>query len=388
MSNFCFKCGAKLQDNAKFCNKCGVPIKAQTKPEIPKCPGCGTQLKVRSKFCPKCGMPVKAQTLPTAQKCAECGAELKATTKFCPACGKPVVDRQAETAVQIVKHDTEVPKEQINRGIKTIAQTVERTILSAPATSGEFALGSVRMFPSPATIVSGGFKNVLSSFKNFFKTPKAFIPTLAISAVWLILYILKARNITLPMPQLIKTITLYGSGMSTKPLYLIGGLVGKGVFASAIVSLVYTLSGKRSNSKRGLGETLKGSFGFTIDTIWSYILGVGLALLLFIFMSGYVSYTDVMGGVAASFLFAKSALSGGFLTRLLSSFEAKSSVKALKGIPCGMAAGSALGSALCFIPYCNLWLWIVGLVITLGGAVMLILQKTGVIKHSAKEATA
>lgn len=386
MSKFCFKCGAKLKDNVKFCNKCGEPVKAQTKLEIPKCLGCGTQLKVRSNFCPKCGMPVKAQTLPTAQKCAECGAQLKATSKFCPACGKPVVDRQAETAVQTVKHDTEVPKEQINRGIKTIAQTVEKTILSAPVTPGEFALGSVKMLPSPATIVSGGFKNVLSSFKNFFKTPKAFIPTLAISAVWLILYILKACNITLPMPQLIKTITLYGSGMSTKPLYLIGGLVGKGVFASAIVSLVYTLSGKRSNSKRGLGETLKVSFGFTIDTIWSYILGVGLALLLFIFMSGYVSYTDVMGGVAASFLFAKSALSGGFLTRLLSSFEAQSSVKALKGIPCGMAAGSALGSALCFIPYCNRWLWIVGLVITLGGAVMLILQKTGVIKLGAKEA--
>ena len=84
MSKFCFKCGAKLKDSAKFCNKCGVPV--------------------------------KAQTLPTEQRCAECGAELKATSKFCPACGKPVVDRQAETAVQTVKHDTKVTKakDQIN----------------------------------------------------------------------------------------------------------------------------------------------------------------------------------------------------------------------------------------------------------------------------------
>ena len=116
--------------------------------------------------------------------CFKCGAELKATSKFCPACGKPVVDRQAETAVQTLKHDTEVTKakEQINRGIKTIAQTVERTMFSAPVTPGEFALGSVRMLPSPTTIVSGGFNNVLLSFKNFFKTPKSFIPTLAIEA--------------------------------------------------------------------------------------------------------------------------------------------------------------------------------------------------------------
>lgn len=49
--------------------------------------------------------------------CFKCGAQLKATSKFCPACGKPVVDRQAETAVQTVKHDTEVTKakDQINR---------------------------------------------------------------------------------------------------------------------------------------------------------------------------------------------------------------------------------------------------------------------------------
>lgn len=87
--------------------------------------------------------------------CFKCGAQLKATSKFCPACGKPVVDRQAETAVQTVKHDTQVTKakEQINRGIKNIAQTVERTMFSAPVTPGEFALGSVRMLPSPATIV-------------------------------------------------------------------------------------------------------------------------------------------------------------------------------------------------------------------------------------------
>lgn len=55
-------------------------------------------------------------------------------------------------------------------------------MFSAPVTPGEFALGSVRMLPSPTTIVSGGFNNVLLSFKNFFKTPKSFIPTLAIEA--------------------------------------------------------------------------------------------------------------------------------------------------------------------------------------------------------------
>ncbi len=98
------------------------------------------------------------------------------------------------------------------------------------------------MLQIPETVILKGFKNLLSSFKNFFKTPKSFIPTPAISAVWLILYILKACNISLPLSQFINTITLYGVGMSTNPLYFIGRLVGKGVFASAIISLVYTLN--------------------------------------------------------------------------------------------------------------------------------------------------
>ena len=109
-----------------------------------------------------------------------------------------------------------------------------------------------------------------------------------------------------------------------------------------------------------ISETLKTSFGFNSDTVWSYILGAGLAIVLFVFMAGWVSYTDVMGGVAASFLSARSALSGGFLNKLMASIESKSEVKALKGIPSGLAAGFALGTLLGFIPNCNSWLWIAG----------------------------
>lgn len=57
------------------------------------------------------------RTMKTSKFCFKCGAQLKDSVKFCNKCGEPVVDRQAETAVQTVKHDTEVTKakEQINR---------------------------------------------------------------------------------------------------------------------------------------------------------------------------------------------------------------------------------------------------------------------------------
>jgi len=91
-----------------------------------------------------------------------------------------------------------------------------------------------------------------------------------------------------------------------------------------------------------------------------------------------------MGGAAAAFLSAKSA-SGGFLSRLLLSVESNSKIKIFNGIPRGMAAGFALGAALCFIPNCSIWLLIAGAVIVVFSSVMMILQKAGVLGSGGKE---
>ena len=427
MSNICIKCGAPIIDGAKFCNSCGQPVAVSAQPEAPRCPSCGAELKATSKFCNKCGIEIKKEELsepkpeprkPVCPKCgaelkatskfcnkcgaavngeeqepipevavqtpvcAYCGAELRATSKFCPACGKPAGKEQPEPA----STQKLVDKQQLTQTVISTVNTAASNMFRAPNAPGEFALGSVSMIPNTANIISGGFKNILSSFKGFFKNPKALIPTLAITAIWLTLYILRACNISNPFTHVLSILTFSNAGLSSNPLNILGGLLGKGIFAGALVSLVNMFSSIGKGSRRSLGEVVKGSFGFTPDTLWGYILGVGAAILLFVFMSGWVSYYDAAGGIAAAFLAARSALTGGFLPRLLSSFEAKSKVKALQGIPRGLAAGFALGTLLGCIPNCNSWLWIAGAVITLGGAVMLILQKTGTVKLGGKEA--
>ena len=50
MADICENCGAKLNDNAKFCPECGVKID-----EISYCPECGSKLKMNDDFCSECG---------------------------------------------------------------------------------------------------------------------------------------------------------------------------------------------------------------------------------------------------------------------------------------------------------------------------------------------
>lgn len=67
---FCTNCGAKLQDDAKFCHACGAPnshssVGRQAKREyeyagkIIKCPGCGETLASFQTTCPTCGYEIR-----------------------------------------------------------------------------------------------------------------------------------------------------------------------------------------------------------------------------------------------------------------------------------------------------------------------------------------
>ena len=76
----CPECGAGMEENSKFCPKCGKPVN-----QMVKCVKCGAMLQSGSKFCPQCGT---AQA--TQKTCAQCGKELKAEAKFCPECGAKV----------------------------------------------------------------------------------------------------------------------------------------------------------------------------------------------------------------------------------------------------------------------------------------------------------
>ena len=68
--SYCLKCGAKLVDGAKFCQKCGTSVhedvyanEAKRQQEyvgkIYKCPNCGEVLKAFVRNCPSCGLELR-----------------------------------------------------------------------------------------------------------------------------------------------------------------------------------------------------------------------------------------------------------------------------------------------------------------------------------------
>ncbi len=310
--------------------------------------------------------------------CTKCGNRLPDDAKFCDKCGNPV------NAAPDKQSQNRTPPE--TEPVRTESQTFR---FNAQSTSGEAVLGTAGSTasgaasdatPGPGKVIGTGFKSFFSSIGSAFKKPKMLIPAFVLAVVWLVLNILQACGIN-PVPmRILSFLTFAYGGMSGGFLGAVGGIIGKGILAGAVGSLIglFTRSG---GAKRSFGETFKGAFGVTPETLWAYLTGIGAAMLLFLFISGGATRMAFMGGIAAAFLSARAALNNGFLRQLLGSFTKSKSPSHpnVSGLVRGLTAGFA-AAALIGLSNINLIHIITGAVLLTGGIVMMILQATGVVK--------
>lgn len=235
--------------------------------------------------------------------------------------------------------------------------------------------------PSPLKVIGASIKSFGSSLSSLFKNPKKLIPAIVLAVLWLAIGIIQAAGWN-PVPvKIISFLTFAQAGMNGGFFGAVGGIIGKTVFAGAVASLVNSLTNKNKGKKRSFGETAKGAFGVSLNTLWAYLTGIGAAMLLYLFISGGATRISFMGGIAAAFLSARAALNNGFLRRLLGSFTKRKSPSNpnVQGIVRGLSVGFG-AAALIGLANINLILIITGSVLLVGGGVMMILQATGVVK--------
>jgi len=339
------------------------------------CPNCGKRIPDGSRFCGECGKPIAAAPAPATQ------------AKPSP---QPIQPQPAQQPIQQpVQPPVQPPIQQpVQHPAQQPVQQPSVFTRRASAAAGEIALAQTGVnltgeLPAPLKVIADSFRSFTASLKAAGKDPKKLIPALVLAVVWLALGILRALDVN-PLPvRAMSFLTFASAGLNGGIAGAVGGILGKGVFAAAVTTLIRSLTTKNSGQKRSLGDTVKGALGVSPDTLWSWLGGIGAAIVLYTFLAGGgIGRYSFMGGLAAAYLTAKAALSGGFLSRLVSSISYKIRGKAtggaagfLRGLTVGFSAGALLG--LLNIPWI---LFILGALLLVGGAVMMILQATGVVK--------
>lgn len=117
--NICTRCGNSNALSAKYCSRCGAPLKAVEEPIV--CHKCNTSNASTANFCRSCGTNLRVTS--ATKTCPNCGREVNSTDNVC-ACGYSFV-----TAEQ-TKKDKSAIKISTNKSRKVYAHKRARLFAS------------------------------------------------------------------------------------------------------------------------------------------------------------------------------------------------------------------------------------------------------------------
>ena len=257
--------------------------------------------------------------------CKNCGKELPDGSRFCEKCG---------TAQDIIAAGTRTAE-------------VQATAAQAPK----------------------GFKE---AFLDTLKHPKKLIPTFVLAVIWLVFSLMSSLGANLPILRFFYTLTYSNGGLYGGFFGLIGGVLGKALFAAFINFLVLELINKR-NPFAGLGRGLKGITYSGLSSISTLLIGCGAGILIYWFFnitsSPINSAVAIVGAVAA--IRAAGSQNGilfglvFFLAKKLTKGRAPSRTMISRFLT-GFSAGFALSFPITFSRY-PIILFLSGLVILAAG---------------------
>lgn len=319
------------------------------------CTNCGAKTAPESLFCTACGMKIEPLLLNTASP--------EAPPKVPEAAGVPALPAVTQGSTpKIPVSPPSMPREAPSVNVQNVmpdAGDFFGNTAFAAAAAGEMSFTQSMPAAGNGIPGMGPFKYLLSGiglifkgFKEVFVNKKRSIPVLVISLIWFLLMLLPVLGVNSSAQNWLSFLTFAQGGTGGGLLSVVGGFIGKGIFAYFLTSLLLPLSGGKPFAGLGGGlKTLFGSFGFRDKKAFALLLtGIGLALICYNFLTGNASLQNSMVGIAA-FLVSLRALAnnGGFLRGFFMSFlkkSTKAAVPASSNATCIMAGwtwGFALG---------------------------------------------
>lgn len=224
------------------------------------------------------------------------------------------------------------------------------------------------MGPFGFTLAS--IKSALAGLGALFKNPKMLILTLVIAGVQSALAYLK---LLLPSSEIVKyasLITFAQGGMYAGLLGAVGGVIGKGFYTWFINNLVFSMfKPKGPKAVKTKEPKTKGVFGLVL-------LGLGLALVVYNFLSGNASLENSVIGVTAMFAsYQTLKKKNGFLVGFLCSFTKGKMTRGAAGIVIkGMIAGFFFG-VLSSLRFSGIWCYLAGAVFLILSMVFLMARR-------------
>ena len=258
-----------------------------------------------------------------AKFCRNCGNPLNEGAKFCRRCGAQLT-MQVQTETQPVLQEEAVHDPHPSADADTFSQAL---IPYAPASAGmsSFDIGvpgiaggidGIGEILSPLQTVRSYFGRIAGGIKNFGKNPMALIPVIALSLVWILLFILRRVGIADNIVARFLSWASFGWSTSGRALPgVLGSILGRASVAFCFSSLItggisFIISGfKRISGKEGFtDEESQGSVSDPIKNMISgssmgwLLLGAGAGLILNRFIAGSPSFSNVMAMISMALM--------------------------------------------------------------------------------------
>lgn len=370
------------------------------------CPFCGAEMSDKAKFCRKCGKDIttsvenhqEVEKIPVGRSCTNCGAPVSPTAKFCRKCGNQISqtdallqsedtlsDRnygnqisQADALLQsedtssdrnygnqVSQTDAPLQPEEISseKEIKEVVRQAVGTIM-ASSSPGDCILGintpsalladtagqisATVSVLSPLKVLGSGLITAIKGIKEAGKNKKALGGAIVMAAIWFFLTLLSATGIS--VPAWLNFLTFARGGTTGGIPGFVGGVLGKGLFVSLIMGIIHNMGQpKATKNLSDSTEKAQSSHGYGL-----ILCGMGLALIIYNFMTGDNSLQNSMVGIVASASVVRSSKQGGFIRQLMVSLTARFSGNKLpldgqvKHLTTGFAAGFGLSLPLSF----------------------------------------